>query len=1148
MEVDCRKPKILRLVDDVAVSSSIEIRSEELTLIGSNSRLLFQRDIEPSSAPSSWSRNEASPKPEQKPTPKVRNDGLSGAEFMFNVLNSTFSVSGVHAVLTSERCGVCCVSGSTVRFSSSSIISAGDYSPFMVRMSRNEGTTFKSTIVLADVIHHSSSDHVAPFVGLGKPQASLTSSTSPQLSDLSATAESIVVVGTGLTLESKHLIGGTGPLFSFGLTEQSSSLAVSGYEMQIETSLLESSLVNVTCSSRISPSTQLFGNEVNQRVVGSCVDQSTNHDSGTGMMSPNMGGNVLCLNTSFSSCISQRNEELHFSFETRTESEIDRLSDVTEEVSLITFTLCTFNDMTFDGDSYEGGAAIYLPYTSSSLTVRTCFFHKCTCDVAFGGSISVGDISSISIDNCFFELSVAVVGGAAALASNDITMSNCAFVECSSSIHGGGIYFESVSSLMISFVQFRECSAQTVYQDRVYGNDICFFLSLSTEVTADSFECCDSTSDSTPTIKSVDVSFNGSAATVTVETDQATKGTMGVLLDGSNVPRLVHVVIGEPTKMATVASVVVSSGKKGILPIDTTYSPRKWSLAPFMLPTVRTADATLKDVNSTEIVLKGVSFEEGSYWMVVENEETERTITLTRSDSTTLTGAASLSLSNGEVSLEWGTQYEVRRVVWLLPDGETEEEVRRSKTITFKTPPDSPLIPPSLLTDVSAHIIQSNQRFAFIYLHFDREVSGSYDFVVEERGEDVTFSIVVESAGTTGETEEFVVVGDSRILTDDTTYTIKSLVATPGSSSTPVVMNDTISFHIPKSSFVPPQEPEEPKSDDDKKAMSPEMKKLLSWLIPLIVSISFVLIVIIVILVLVNRRRAKAINAKSEMEEQEPVELEKVEDVGVDCSNGVIRAEGMSHSNFKPDNSLLPTEMEPQQSSKADVLGELVEVMKCSGDFAVSTVRMDTTLYSVIHTDKKEIGKRSIGLQIVNGLKQVVAHRGQSDVLTQLSSHWILLDSAGNVHLKLDMNSTEAEQAALLTQKQRNAHAVGAEREKCGMNGLRWRAPEVAAGSGQVDGQNASVFSLGLILWEIETGLVPYGEVDAIVAQKQSGTGIAPKLSDLHDDEFVAMLARCLSVNPKERPTLTEVGEFLSSHTNESGIAESRNMAKTQVG
>ncbi|KAK2959865.1 hypothetical protein BLNAU_5062 [Blattamonas nauphoetae] len=289
----------------------------------------------------------------------------------------------------------------------------------------------------------------------------------------------------------------------------------------------------------------------------------------------------------------------------------------------------------------------------------------------------------------------------------------------------------------------------------------------------------------------------------------------------------------------------------------------------------------------------------------------------------------------------------------------------------------------------------------------------------------------------------------------------------------------------------------------------------------------------IVILLVNSRRLAKSKLTQKEMEEQTDDRLDEkmeVDGLAPDNTNAEIHAEAISHSNFRPDHSLLPTEEGCQLSSKSDSLAELVEVMKCSGDFAVSTARMDTTLYSVIHTQKREIAKRSIGLQIVNGLKQVVDHRGWSDVLTRLSSHWILLDSAGNVHLKLQMSSNEAVQAALLAQTQQNPNAVERDGETSGVDGLRWKAPEMAARSGQVDGHKASVFSLGLILWEIETGLVPYGEVDAILAQKQSGTGIPPNLSNLHDEEYVTLMIRCLSVNPKERPTLTEVGEFLSSH------------------
>ncbi|KAK2942998.1 hypothetical protein BLNAU_22079 [Blattamonas nauphoetae] len=524
-------------------------------------------------------------------------------------------------------------------------------------------------------------------------------------------------------------------------------------------------------------------------------------------------------------------------------------------------------------------------------------------------------------------------------------------------------------------------------------------------------------------------------------------------------------------------------------------------------------------------------------------------------------GKGTLTSPSPSLTLELSTSYTITSIVGIVSSSDSS----LSNAITFPEAAwafnlasnpsfysfTTPKQPPTLI-GASADLVSEDQPLAFVILVFDRLVSGSYCLVIEEEGKDVTVAIRIEGSSLTGRSDKFVVVGEDRLLTHDRSYTIKSMSRSTDSESPLVWMNETITFHIPKSSFVPPQEPEEPDPEDpNKKSLSKEMKAMLSWLIPLVACLLIALLLAIVIIVLLRRRKNKAETSLKEMEEQTDDRVDakmEVEDVPPDNTDAVIHTEAISHSNFGPNSSILPTEVGQQQSSKDDALGELVEVMKCSGDFAISTARMDTTLYSVIHTQKKEIGSRAVGIQLVNGLKQVVARRGKSGVLTQLSPHWILLDSAGNVHLKLDMNSTEAEQASLLAQKQQNAQAIGAKGEKSGMDGLRWRAPEVAAGNGQVDGQNASVFSLGLILWEIETGLVPYGEVDAIVAQKQSGTGIAPKLSDLHDDEFVSILTRCLSVNPKERPTLTEVGEFLSSHTNESAVAESRNEMKTQVG
>ncbi|KAK2962898.1 hypothetical protein BLNAU_1921 [Blattamonas nauphoetae] len=209
--------------------------------------------------------------------------------------------------------------------------------------------------------------------------------------------------------------------------------------------------------------------------------------------------------------------------------------------------------------------------------------------------------------------------------------------------------------------------------------------------------------------------------------------------------------------------------------------------------------------------------------------------------------------------------------------------------------------------------------------------------------------------------------------------------------------------------------------------------------------------------------------------------------------------------------------------------------------------------------EHRDIWKRGVGVQIVNGLKQVVAHRPASDVLTRLSSHWILVNTSGNVRLKLQMTREEAEQEAALTQMQNPQPPPNLEQdmnqpaemnqeahtEKSGMDGLRWRAPEVVLAGGvvgQVDGSKASVFSLGLILWEIETGQVPFGELDAVNAQRQSGTGIGPKMESLENEEFISLIHRCASVDPNQRPTLSEIGEFLSSHADENRVGSGMDM------
>ncbi|KAK2950966.1 hypothetical protein BLNAU_14044 [Blattamonas nauphoetae] len=517
-------------------------------------------------------------------------------------------------------------------------------------------------------------------------------------------------------------------------------------------------------------------------------------------------------------------------------------------------------------------------------------------------------------------------------------------------------------------------------------------------------------------------------------------------------------------------------------------------------------------------------------------------------------GVGSL-LPSSNLNLKFSTAYTITSIVGVVPSSSEMNDISitaeawafnlaaNPSLISFTTPAQ----PPTLLAS-SAHLTDADQPFAFLILLFDQEVSGSYEIVVEERGKDEKITVTVNGSSFEGESQKFRVVGEDRVLTHDTTYTIKSLVPTEGSkTATAVWMNKTVSFTIPESLYVPPKEPEDPEPEDPngKKSLSAETKALLSWLIPLVVCLLLAVLILIVVIVLLRRRHQKSQVPAKEMDDQVQLHAEdKIEVIDGGSTNLVIRTDGMSHSAFDSSSDRLPNGNNTREGPNSRTEAELAEVMACTGAFEISETPMTNTLYSLLHKERREIEKRAVGMQIMNGLKHIVATRGWSDVLTRLSSHWILIDTAGNVKLKLQMNTSEAELEAAQTRIQ-NPNIAGNENElsrqtmnkdndKSGMDGLRWRAPEVVGSKGvQVDGHKASVFSLGLVLWEIETGQVPYGELDAVNAQRQSGTGTPPKMESLKDEEFISLIHRCVSVDPEQRPTLTEVGEFLSSHPDE---------------
>ncbi|KAK2953214.1 hypothetical protein BLNAU_11839 [Blattamonas nauphoetae] len=145
-------------------------------------------------------------------------------------------------------------------------------------------------------------------------------------------------------------------------------------------------------------------------------------------------------------------------------------------------------------------------------------------------------------------------------------------------------------------------------------------------------------------------------------------------------------------------------------------------------------------------------------------------------------GVGSL-VPSSKMDLKFSKTYTITKIVGVVPASSSE-----SNAITFPlaawafnlaaTPSllsfTTPAQPPTLFASL-AHLTDPSQPFAYIILVFDQEVSGSYDVVVEERGKDETITVVVNGSSIEGESENIRVVGDDRVLTHDTTYTIKSI-------------------------------------------------------------------------------------------------------------------------------------------------------------------------------------------------------------------------------------------------------------------------------------------------------------------------------------------------------------------------------------
>lgn len=91
---------------------------------------------------------------------------------------------------------------------------------------------------------------------------------------------------------------------------------------------------------------------------------------------------------------------------------------------------------------------------------------------------------------------------------------------------------------------------------------------------------------------------------------------------------------------------------------------------------------------------------------------------------------------------------------------------------------------------------------------------------------------------------------------------------------------------------------------------------------------------------------------------------------------------------------------------------------------------------------------------------------------------------------------------------------------------IRWTAPEVLLS--QKYNNKSDVYSFGMLLKYIWSGVIPYANCPmSFQAAFAKVNGTSDVLSVVDDDKIRTLVERCVSFNPKERPTHSEVATIL---------------------
>ncbi|KAK2943535.1 hypothetical protein BLNAU_21552 [Blattamonas nauphoetae] len=306
----------------------------------------------------------------------------------------------------------------------------------------------------------------------------------------------------------------------------------------------------------------------------------------------------------------------------------------------------------------------------------------------------------------------------------------------------------------------------------------------------------------------------------------------------------------------------------------------------------------------------------------------------------------------------------------------------------------------------------------------------------------------------------------------------------------------------------------------------------MKWLLPVIIGVSALLLLILLIILLLGCRQRRKKNAplasQSELNDISNVADEEKMEI-VDESTVGTTAFVFDHAAEKGSQQVAPVPLNNQCGPISVDLPSDVGVirgMMMDGQEQVIRVNRRDTLFNRLHRPaphhmNQTVDKKSVEAQIAAGLVQFDMFN-LAAFLSNFSPHSIIVQDTNEVLFNL---SPEEKQGTT----QNN--------EKSGNDAQRWQAPEMGQNEKEGDktrkASHGGVFSLGLVLWEIETELVPFRELDAANAQRALATGTGLDMSHISDEALRGKIEQCLSLKPEERPTLADISSFLSSRYGE---------------